>query len=56
MASAPDYGKYADEVLAKQMDPTVLAERREIEAQNDFENPRYMELLIEHHSAADFTV
>jgi len=46
MASAPDYGKYADEVLAKQMDPKVLAEIRSIEAKKDFSNPRYMELLI----------
>jgi len=46
MASAPDYGRYADEVLAGQMDPKVLAEVRELEAKNDFANPRYMELLI----------
>jgi proline iminopeptidase len=46
MASCPDYGKYADEVLAKQMDPKVLAEIRDIEAKNDFSNPRYMELLM----------
>jgi len=46
VASAPDYGKYADEVLAKQMDPKVLAEIRAIEAKKDFANPRYMELLI----------
>ena len=46
MASAPEYGKYADEVLAKQMKPEVLAEIRAIEAKKDFENPRYMELLI----------
>ncbi|QHL86708.1 proline iminopeptidase-family hydrolase [Nibribacter ruber] len=45
MASAPDYGKYAEEVLAKQMDPKVLAEVRAIEARKDFSNPRYMELL-----------
>ncbi len=45
MASAIDYGKYADEVLAKQMDPKVLAEVRAIEAKKDFTNPRYMELL-----------
>ena len=31
MASAPEYGKYAEEVLAKQMDPKVLAEVRAIE-------------------------
>ena len=46
VASAPEYGKYADEVLAKQMDPKVLAEIRAIEAKNDFTNPRYMELLL----------
>jgi proline iminopeptidase len=46
VASAPEYGKYADEVLAKQMDPRVLAEVRAIEARKDFANPRYMELLI----------
>jgi proline iminopeptidase len=46
MASCPDYGKYADEVLAKQMDPAVLAEVKAIEAKGDFTNPRYMELLM----------
>ena len=46
VASCPDYGKYAGEVLAKQMDPKVLAEVRAIEAKGDFSNPRYMELLI----------
>ncbi len=46
VASAPEYGKYADEVLAKQMKPEILAELRSIEARRDFANPRYMELLI----------
>ena len=46
VASCPDYGKYADEVLAKQMDPKVLAEINNIEAKNDFANPRYEELLM----------
>jgi len=46
MSSCPDYGKYANEVLAKQMSPEVLAEVRLIEAKKDFQNPRYMELLI----------
>jgi proline iminopeptidase len=45
MMSCPDYGKYADEVLAKQMDPKVLARIRAIEAKGDFSNPEYMELL-----------
>ena len=46
MASCPEYGRYAEEVLAKQMDPKVLAEVKSIEAKKDFESPRYMELLI----------
>lgn len=46
MASAPEYGRYAQEVLAKQMDSSVLAEVRAIEAKGDFSNPRYMELLL----------
>jgi proline iminopeptidase len=46
MASAPEYGRYAADVLAPQMDPAVLAEVRAIEAKGDFTNPRYMELLL----------
>ncbi|MEI9808802.1 MAG: proline iminopeptidase-family hydrolase [Bacteroidota bacterium] len=46
MASGPEYGKYANEVLAKQLKPEVLAEIKSLEAKNDFANPRYMELLI----------
>src|SRR6266700_1036998 len=46
MASCPDYGKYGDEVLAKQMDPKVLDTIRMLEAKKDFSNPKYMELLI----------
>lgn len=46
MASAPEYGKYVNEVLSKQMKPEVLAEIRSLEAKKDFSNPRYMELLI----------
>jgi proline iminopeptidase len=46
MASCPDYGKYAEDVLAKQMSPTVLKEIREIESKKDYSNPRYMELLM----------
>ncbi len=45
MSSCPAYGKYADEVLAKQLDPVVLDTIRNIEARGDFGNPRYMELL-----------
>ena len=46
VASAPEYGKYSEEVLAKQMKPEVLSEIKAIEAKKDFNNPRYMELLI----------
>ena len=46
MSSCPEYGKYADEVLAKQMDTKVLAELNQIETAKDFSNPRYMELLL----------
>lgn len=46
MASAPDYGRYAEEVLSKQMKPEVLAEIKALEAKADYNNPRYMELLI----------
>lgn len=46
VASAPEYGRYAEEVLARQMNPNVLAEIRAIEAKKDYQNPRYMELLL----------
>ncbi len=45
MASSPDYDKYAEEVLAKQMDAKVLDTIRMLEAKGDFQNPKYMELL-----------
>ena len=49
MASLDDYEKYAKEVLGPQMPTEVFGELMEIEKNNDFENPRYMELLGEHH-------
>ena len=48
MASAPEYDAYADNVLAKQMDPDILKEVRSLEAKKQFTNPRYMEILMEH--------
>jgi proline iminopeptidase len=48
MSSCPEYGKYADDVLAKQMPPAVLDSIRTIEAKGDFSNPRYMALLMPH--------
>ncbi len=46
MASCPEYGKYAINVLAKQMDPVVLKTIKDIEAKGDFKNPNYMKLLM----------
>jgi proline iminopeptidase len=45
MASCPDYGKYSEEVLSKQMNSRVLAEVRDLEAKGDYANPRYIELM-----------
>jgi proline iminopeptidase len=49
MSNVPEYNNYAQEVLGPQMDPEVLQEVQEMEARNDFGNPRYMELLMEHY-------
>jgi proline iminopeptidase len=49
MASIPAYNEYAEEVLMPQIDPGVLAEIKAFEAAEDYDNPRYMELLMEHH-------
>ncbi|OWP62728.1 proline iminopeptidase [Hymenobacter amundsenii] len=46
MMSIPAYGKYANDVLAPQFKPEVLKEIRAIEARKDYQNPRYMELLL----------
>jgi proline iminopeptidase len=54
MASIPLYNRYAVEVLMPQMDPGALAEIKALEAAEDYENPRYMELLIEHHYTHHF--
>ena len=49
MASSQAYNRYATDVLMPMMDPAALAEIRRLEAAKDYENPRYMELLMEHH-------
>jgi proline iminopeptidase len=49
MASIPAYNAYAENVLMPEMDQTALAEIKQYEANGDFENPRYMELLIANH-------
>jgi proline iminopeptidase len=49
MASISAYNEYAKTVLMPEMDQNVLAEIKRLETNGDFENPRYMELLVEHH-------
>jgi proline iminopeptidase len=51
MASAPAYGAYAKNVLIPFMDPAVANELAALEAKEDFDNPRYEALLMEHHYA-----
>jgi proline iminopeptidase len=51
MSSAPDYGKYADSVLAKQMDPKVLDTIHQLEARKATSDPKYMELLMTNYYA-----
>ena len=49
MSSLDEYEKYAKEVLGPQMPEEVFQEIMKIEEEGDFENPRYEELLMEHH-------
>jgi proline iminopeptidase len=49
MASCPAYNAYAQDVLMPAMDPEVLAEIKGYEAHGETANPRYMQLLMEHH-------
>lgn len=48
VASVPEYNKYAQQVLGPQLPNDVLKEIKEIEANKDYTNPRYEELLMEH--------
>lgn len=49
MASIPQYNEYARTVLMPGMDQAALAEIQGYEEAGDYENPRYMELLVQHH-------
>jgi proline iminopeptidase len=49
MASIPAYNDYARDVLMPGMDQDVLAEVKALEAAGDTTNPRYEELMFEHH-------
>jgi len=48
MCDAIDYDNYAADVLSKQMDSKVLDTIMTIEKNNDFNNPKYMQLLMPH--------
>jgi proline iminopeptidase len=49
MASIPAYNEYAETVIMPAMDQAALAEIKAYEETEQYDNPRYMELLIEHH-------
>lgn len=49
MSSIPAYNDYAESGLMPSMDDEVVKEIQRMEAEEDYENPRYMELLIPHH-------
>ena len=46
MMSAPAYNEYAHKVLMPKMDPAVLKQVLAFEQKKDYENPKYMELLM----------
>jgi proline iminopeptidase len=49
MSSCPAYNAYAHDVIMPTIDPDALAEIQGLEAAGNTDNPRYMELLVEHH-------
>jgi len=49
MASIPAYNDYAAQVMEAGIDPAVLAEIKAFEDDEDYSNPRYQSLLVEHH-------
>jgi proline iminopeptidase len=48
VSSIPVYNAYAKDVLMPEIDPQVLAEIKQLEAEEKTADPRYMELLIPH--------
>jgi proline iminopeptidase len=49
MASIPAYNGYAEKVLMPEMDQNALAEIKRLEAANEYQDPRYTELLMTHY-------
>jgi len=50
-SSVPDFNRFANDVIARRMDPAVIAEVRSLEAAGAHDTPRYMELLVPHYWA-----
>ncbi len=50
MSSIPAYNAYAHDVLMPAMDPAALQEIQAIEARQEYESPRYMELLLPYYT------
>jgi proline iminopeptidase len=49
MSSSPLYNRYARDVLMPAMDQAVLAEIKRFEAEGRTDDPRYEQLLVQHH-------
>lgn len=49
MSSIPEYNLYAQNVLGPQMDPAIYKEIKDMEAAEDFGNPKYGELLFQYY-------
>ena len=49
VSSIPHYIEFAEKVMAPKLPPVVLAQIREFEAKEDYGNPRYQQLLLEHY-------
>ena len=52
VASAPEYNRYAQEVLGPQLPPDVLAEIKALEAQGAYTSERYLSLITENYYPA----
>jgi proline iminopeptidase len=48
-ASIPSYNEYARTVIMPGLDQAALAEIQNLEAEEDYANPRYEALMFEHH-------
>lgn len=49
VSSITDYNKYANEVLGPQLDPEVFREIKEMEANNEYLDKKYIDLVSEHY-------